>query len=65
MSDISSFLRELADNIDNNTISKDDFLIAVNAYKKFHDNNRNMSENDMKYYTLGWYIYEVLKKNNK
>jgi hypothetical protein len=63
------FLEDITNRLKNRSISSDEERHALEFYMKmisFNDENTNNLNynNDMKYFTLGWYIYENLLKNN-
>jgi|UppTromicrDC3135_1034486.scaffolds.fasta_scaffold01868_1 hypothetical protein len=63
---MGSFLRNLANNIENNTLSNNDIKKLFEFYIKFKfdDNNNNSNDYNLKYFTLGWYIYNNLLQND-
>lgn len=67
---IELFLKELYENWKNKNINNIDITYDIlNLFLKYkkdnliHINNDNNNENnnDMKYYTLGWYIYQCIE----
>ena len=64
--DLIHFLEDITNRLKNRTSSLDEERHALEFYMKMIESNeRNESNeiNDMKYFTLGWYIYENLLKN--
>lgn len=67
--DLIHFLEDITNRLKNRTSSSDEERHALEFYMKmlsFNDDHTNddvNDVNDMKYFTLGWYIYENLLKN--
>ena len=65
-SDVSKFLRELADKMDDETLSEDEKRLISEFYMEYKGNQTEISESKefMKFFTLGWYIYNNLVIDN-
>jgi hypothetical protein len=51
-------------NINLNSLNKDIELYNQSVNTKQEENNTDIQDQDMKYYTLGWYMYQnILSKN--
>jgi hypothetical protein len=66
--DLIHFLEDITNRLKNRTSSSDEERHVFEFYMKMisfndHNTNHENDENDMKYFTLGWYIYENLLKN--
>jgi hypothetical protein len=75
MDKLPEFLRKIASDIENNTISEDELLQVSEFYmkncmkncmkKSLADPVENISNDDViKFTTLGWYIYKFLLEKN-
>ena len=65
-SDVSKFLRELADKMDDETLSEDEKRLISEFYMEYKGNQTEISESKefMKFFTLGWYIYNKVVIDN-
>jgi hypothetical protein len=65
--DIHLFLLNIADKWNNNTIDNvelgSDIIYLFNRYSDKQKREINVQDNDMKYYMLGWYIYQTINDN--
>ncbi len=64
--DLIHFLEDITNRLKNRTSSLDEERHALEFYMKMierNESNESNERNDMKYFTLGWYIYENLLKN--
>ena len=61
--DVIHFLEDITNRLKNRSSSPDEERHALEFYMKMMSLNDENNENDMKYFTLGWYIYENLLKN--
>jgi len=61
--DLIHFLEDITNRLKNRSSSPDEERYALEFYMKMISFNDENNENDMKYFTLGWYIYENLLKN--
>ena len=57
--DLISFLSTLIQDIENNTISEQDYNKLLQLYL---DKNELPYDNDMKYFVMGYYVYSILNK---
>jgi hypothetical protein len=67
---LEEFLSELIDRVRNNDLSHDDTksltdLFLSNELKKAGKTTKMIyDEKDMRYYTMGWYVYNSLSKKD-
>jgi len=65
---LSSFFKELSNKLDNNELEKKDILILIDFYLSYKnlsltppsDMEQINNDNFMKYFSLGYYIYNFL-----
>ncbi len=66
-SNLSDFLSDILSQLKNNTISPSTLLSLSEFYLSYtNSTNSNSSitdKTDMKYYTLGWHIYNMIEKD--
>lgn len=67
--DVIHFLEDITNRLKNRSSSPDEERHALEFYIKMAsnhspDSNETDNSNDIKYFTLGWYIYENLLKNS-
>ena len=65
-SDVSKFLRELADKMDDETLSEDEKRLISEFYMEYKGKQTEIYEIKelMKFFTLGWYIYNKVVIDN-
>jgi hypothetical protein len=67
MSNLSSFLRSLADDIDNKQMNQED-IFRISEFYIEYVNKKDMDDISdkefKKFLMMGWYIYKMLLKND-
>ena len=63
----SRFLRDLADKLENNSLTQDQQRLLVEFYARYNytPNSSTTSDADLlKYLSIGYYIYEIVEQSN-
>lgn len=67
--ELISFLNNLIKDIENKKMSKDNLKKIGEFYMSYKFNpiceENNFSKEDLKFFTLGWYIYTYILSNNE